>query len=236
MAIDITLITATGDRPWAFSLCEKYVARQTKQDFHWIVVDDGKEPTQVTMGQQYIRLNPTDTVEASFRRNLLTGLSAASTKRILFWEDDDWYSPWYVEEMSAMFDKAKIVGQGRCKYYHVRSGQYKIHPNTAHASLAQTGISGNVIPIAKRYLETHPRPQQLDGALWKRSMIPEHDKFLLGASTLLVSMKGVPGRGGLGIDHIPEKLDTGYRVDEDGSMLKRWLGDDAEPYLGLRTR
>lgn len=40
----ITIITPTGDRHEMFSLCAKWVSKQTVQPNQWIIVDDGKIP------------------------------------------------------------------------------------------------------------------------------------------------------------------------------------------------
>ena len=60
--MELTILTCTGDRPEQFRHCEVYVARQTLQATRWIVVDDGRTPTVVTMGQSVIRRSPSATV------------------------------------------------------------------------------------------------------------------------------------------------------------------------------
>src|SRR5687768_6841694 len=51
----ITVITPTADRPAAWPLAERWMARQTVQPDQWIVADDGIAPAPLTMGQQHIR-------------------------------------------------------------------------------------------------------------------------------------------------------------------------------------
>lgn len=232
---EVTLITCTGDRPEAFRLCEHYMARQTHQDFNWIVVDDGETPTETTKGQQYIRLEPAKSPPESFRRNLSVGLSAASAKKVLFIEDDDLYLPFYVELMCRLLDRWEIAGEGRCRYYHVGYRMWKEHTNTAHASLCQTGM--RVGPVTAKFLgmlRSSGRPQQADGSIWKRQGIEEEKKFLIPCSTQVIATKGLPGRKGLGIHHTYEELQqNGYQDDPHLQLLTRWAGDSAANYASM---
>lgn len=236
MPTEVSLITLTGDRPWAFSLCEKYMARQTIQDYQWVVVDDGQEPTTVTMGQQYVRLPPAESPQESFRRNLSVAFEMVQGQKVLFWEDDDAVvSRFWIELMKEYLNRYDVVGEGFTKYYHCRHRRFKVHPNGTHASLCQTGVRvGQTTRLMQKYLREHPRPQQMDGALWKRLGIPDSRKYLIPCSTQVIALKGLPGRGGLGIHHTLEELNkNGYRHDPDATVLKQWLAEDAEPYLSL---
>lgn len=237
----ISLITCTGDRPEAFALCEKYMQRQTVfDDCQWIVVDDGKCRTVTSCGQQYIRLPPTDNPVESFRRNMLAALGSVRGEKILWIEDDDAYpaSQW-IEMVSAYLDHFDICGETRTKYWHCGYRQYKIHTNTQHASLCQTGIRTDpLLRVAVSYLHNHPRPQQMDGAIWRRSGIEDARKHLIPCSTNVIAIKGVPGRKGLGIHHTFEELKAnGYTHDPEGEMLRKWVGEEfVEPYLGWRIK
>lgn len=236
---EITLITATGDRPEAFRLCEKWMARQTFKDYDWIVVDDGAEATGVTQDQQYIRLAPAANPQDSFRRNLSVALECIRTPKVLFVEDDDFYDARYVEFMSAMLDMRDLVGCGRCKYYHVGYRKWKLHTNVSHASLCQTGIrTGDYLMRMQDYLRKHSRPQQLDGHIWRRANVPDSAKLLIPCSILTIAIKGVPGRKGLGIHHTKQELEnTKYKDDPDGEVLRQWVGEaDAEVYLNMQIR
>ena len=72
----ITLITPTGDRHEAFALCEKWIGRQSYiGQIQWVVVDDGHEPTETTLGQEVLRPEPVEGY--SLCRNLVLGRSVA---------------------------------------------------------------------------------------------------------------------------------------------------------------
>lgn len=235
----LNLITLTGDRQWAFDLCEQYMARQTIKWGRWIVVDDGKEPTKCSLDQVYLRLDPGLSPRESFRQNMLNALTrlgnlGRSNKRqpedrVLFIEDDDWYSRWHIENVNSYLDRASIAGECHAKYYNVYHRKYYVHPNTSHASLCQTGFKGeDVRRLALNYLESTHFPEQLDGHLWRRAGIVDSIKKLGPTSTTAVGIKGMPGRGGLGIHH--GELPPEYEDDLDMTTLRLWLSDDSKHY------
>lgn len=229
----ITLVTPTHDRPQAFALCEKYMARQTVKPDRWIVVDDGVEPARCTLGQERIRLLTIDTPRESFRKNWLTGLQMARG-RILCIEDDDWYRADYIEQMAEMFDARPLIGEARARYFNVRHRMFLTHTNRFHASLCQTGIGSEEIrQAAVRVLETDKRPEMLDGSLWRRSGVSPELKLLRPSSTICVGIKAVPGRGGMGVGHsLAEMKAQPYQFDPSAEMLRRWIGEeDAVAYL-----
>lgn len=132
--MNVTLITPTGDRPEAWALCEKWMARQTRQPDRWLVGDDGEEPTVFTMGQQVHRVAslPKGSKKARVRRNfaqLLGHCPVSYDDVIVSIEDDDWYAPTYIEEMVAALERAgpptsplygPLVSPQRMVMYHVR--------------------------------------------------------------------------------------------------------------------
>lgn len=244
----ISLVTATADRPVAFALCEKYMSRQTYGgEIEWIVADGGRRKIECTLGQTHLHVTPNTTPRESFRQNLIAALNHVSHDRVLFIEDDDWYHPGYVAWISQRLNVHPLVGESRAKYYNVRHRMWRIHPNTIHASLCQTGIRAPVIEHALDVLRgddfhNSRNPQQLDGTLWKRRGLPDSIKYLEPESRHVVGIKGVPGRPGLGIDHTLEEIRSGatsggvpkYRHDPSGDVLASWIGrEDAEAYRGF---
>ncbi len=231
---ELTIITCTGDRPIAFCRCELYLARQTSRDFHWIVVDDGLTETVCSQGQEYVRLPPAASPKESFRANYIAALSRVQTPYFLVAEDDDWYSRWYVEFMHDLlrFGESLLVGESRAKYYNVRHRAWKVHRNTRHASLSQTGFRTLLTrDVMLAYLQSDPNPQQLDGAIWKRCGLLRSQMQLLPVSSHCVALKGTPGRSGLGIDHTLNELRRhDYTFDPNAERLKLWLGGDARHY------
>lgn len=172
----LTLITVTGDRHLSFAQCEKYMARQTVSAQRWIVVDDGNVPTAVTMGQDYHRLEPGQTSNESFRSNMTHALNICRTgvsDRVLFIEDDDWYSRWHIEIMNHLLMVSSITGQARAKYYNAKQRKFQVMQNSQHASTAQMGFCGrDVKQRMMTFLDSSKDPKTFDGHIWRNADIP----------------------------------------------------------------
>ena len=96
----ISVITLTGGREIAFTLCERWMKRQTLKPDEWIVVDDYEKRTKCKMGQKVIRRKPFwRPGEMTLQKNLLEALKIVTGDIILIIEDDDWYSPNYIENI-----------------------------------------------------------------------------------------------------------------------------------------
>src|ERR1039457_5288313 len=140
--VDITAITATGDRPDAFDLCWRWMQRQTVIPVQWIVVDDGKVATDVTgwyprLCTDYIRREP-GTYERghTLPENLLKAIPLVKTKGVVFFEDDEYYFPTYIETMERWLRSGRsVVGQAHSLYYRITDRKWRMCDNTAHASL-----------------------------------------------------------------------------------------------------
>jgi hypothetical protein len=228
MKYDITLLTPTGGRPYQMRLCEIYRHRQkTKLNIQWIIVDDTKETSGVDYKCDVIvsRKPFWQQGENTLGKNILEGLRFVESDIVLFWEDDDWYSPEYVQFYYDNLQDCNLFGQGHAHYYNVVTGGYKIWNNDKHASLCQTGIKTQAL---------------LDkSSLFRRDDCPFYDLYLWGDKALknkkidtesqpyCIGIKGVAGRGGLGSGH----RDKTYKeYDADRSMLANWIGDDWRKY------
>lgn len=236
----IVLITPTRDRPEAFRLCERWIARQTVRDHvEWIVVDDGDEPITPTMGQIYLRRDPSPGV-CTLPRNLHAGLDVAyamSPDAVLIIEDDDWYAANYVEFMATKLAWARLTGENHRRYYHLPTRGYLRSYEWKHASLACTGFRREVIPKAMRACKDARVANSpfVDMFLW--DVLPQHmlaakhirdEEERLGNAMktfanrrLSIGIKGVPGRGGLGDGHDASKYE---HFDKNGRILREWVG------------
>jgi len=220
----VTLITPTKDRPVAFSLCERWMSRQSyKGRMQWIVCDDGTEPVQCNLGQEHLKRPHSEDKTESFLGNLLAGLDEARGQFVLFIEDDDWYAEDYIERMVHALRGVAITGQANARYYCLKSRRYRICGNTGHASLAQTGIRADLIPRL-RYSIRRRYSVFVDIHLWKE-LARQCNKILDPTTTLHVGMKSLPGTGGIGIGH---RLGGGNQRDDSGEVLKGWIGSDAQ--------
>jgi hypothetical protein len=227
----LTLITPTSDRPRSFAVCERWMRRAIAQlgnrPVQWIVADDGHEPLQPTMGQLHLRRTPSKSTVESFRGNLLAAVQQADHEFVLFIEDDDWYSPHYLQVMCERLEHADIVGESRSRYYNLATGRYHQCANRKHASLCQTGIRRSVLPWLQSLLKITDSPF-VDLDLWNKAP-SRFRRWLASASHFCVGMKGFPGKGGIGIGH---RLDARHQADVAGRVLREWVGHEDALYYG----
>ena len=170
-------------------------------------------------------------------------LDRVEHEKIIIMEDDEYYAPNYIEEMTRRLELFELVGIGRSKYYHLPTFQHYSHKNMGHASLAQTAFRRSFLPEVKQQLAGD---FFFDIRIWRlvngfkadHLEIPQHiperisdDKrgfVFQDLESLYVGMKGMPGRGGIGSGHIP-KVDSGYNPnswyinDVDKSVLRKWI-------------
>ncbi|MCA9117586.1 MAG: DUF616 domain-containing protein [Planctomycetaceae bacterium] len=226
----LTLITPTSDRPRAFALCERWIRRQTyRGPLRWIVVDDGHTPVECTLGQEVTRRPPGDVVIASFLGNLLAGFRRAESlgaEKVLVIEDDDWYSPHYLQQMSAWLDDFELVGEADARYYHVPTGRYRAMQNDQHASLCQSGFRAPVLRWLIENLAAGRQTTSVDLCLWAAAP-GRWNTFLQPQTSLGCGTKGLPGKTGIGEGHCLGEEST---VDRDGQVLRQWVGEDAAWY------
>ncbi len=242
----ISVITATGDRPETFDLCQKWMAAQTVQPDQWIVVDDGKTPMASISGCDYIRreLQKSDPLHTMLL-NIKTALPHVKGDSILFWEDDEYYAPAYIEEMNKRLKQYEIVGIGRSKYYHFPASMYLRHDNMGHASLAQTAFNSSFLPSVNKLIAGD---MFLDIRMWEKfngkdaPLCADTDHSVIERKTihgqgiifddgedncLYVGIKGLPGRKGIGSGH---RDFSKYISDSDGSVFKKWIPKDHKIY------
>lgn len=233
----ITAITPTGDRPLALLMCQQWMERQTMPPDQWIVVDDGKEPYRPGVCG-YIRRRPQpDDPKHTLNINMLEALRHVKGDKIIIIEDDEYYAPGYIEEMSRRLDTYALVGIGWSKYYHLPSRGYARHANIAHASWAQTAFRAEMIPLVAGTVG-QVNQDYMDVRVWRAcggGIVAGRDKtgwcravgdracvFDDGDTPLYVGMKGLLGRPGIGIGHRAQTYKT---FDTDGSILKSWIPD-----------
>lgn len=182
-----------------FSLCEWLIRRQTFEgDIQWIVVDDGITPTTCTMGQEYVRRSPNLAASIgpnnhTVGKNLLEGLKLAKYSKIVVVEDDDYYSPDYVETWARLLDSYSLVGESGAKYYRLDNNTYE-HFDTGgyltHAALARTGFRSSMVKSVMRCCEGD---SAVDSRVWASR---PKSSLLMGpnVSGYHVSIKRGPGR------------------------------------------
>lgn len=225
--MSLTLITPTGERPEAWALCQRWMARQTYQGpVRWIIVDDGEKAQDVdfwrpgwdvTVLRPRPHWQPGQNTQARNFRAALDIIGPDAWVAII--EDDDWYSPVWLDRVESELEHAELVGQGWNRYFNVVTGAIKEHDNEQHASLCATAFRGAALVEFRRLCEWGPK--LIDMHLWRNCQ----SKQILGGCDV-IGMKGMPGRGGIAGGH---RLDT-----DDPFDLREWVGDDASAYDAFR--
>lgn len=232
----LSIVTPTRDRPEAFALCERWIARQTRPPEEWIVVDDGDTPARPTLGQVHARLEPGKSGAQSFADNVRKGLEIASGDLIAVIEDDDFYPRGHLEDLVARLARADLAGSVWQPYYNLKRRVWKLYHNRG-ASLCQTGLRRSLLSLFFLVIDEAKTENSfgIDGKLWAAAKrvglaLDNHDAL---AS---IGIKGLPGLEGLGVGHRPT---NDWTPDPDGAKLREWVGDDAgayEPFLGSLER
>lgn len=227
--MNITLVTPTCDRPEAFALCERWMARQTIPIHQWIVLDDGVNPAACSMGQLHLKFTDTrgkgslsnKLARLMQRTELITGDALAII------EDDDWYSPNYLELAIQRFAGYDMIGEGLALYYNVRRRWWHMHTNYAHASLCQTLIRRTAFPQFAKSVSVSNCPF-IDTRIWadpnvksKHMYIPEN-----GVPRTLVGIKGIYKGYGIGHDKPLPHQDPSY------AKLRELIGVECDAYSG----
>lgn len=221
----LTLITPTGDRPEAFSLVERWIANQRYTGpIEWLVIDDGASPTECTMGQRYVRLQPSS--GHTLCANLRAALPLIAGQNILIIEDDEYYGPDYLSTMAGQLQHADLVGERASKYYFVNERKWMQYPDWHHVALCRMGLTRKVLGTLTDAI-TGTDHRSVDERIWntwkgsRRVWIDAIGNMRLG-----VGIKGMPGRE-CGVPIAPRHA----MDDHDGTKLQQMLGHDADVYL-----
>jgi hypothetical protein len=234
----IALITPTGARPKQFAFCVEYMRRQTyRGDVIWIIVDDAM-PITTNIIPDGIRdrwivshtfPEPKWMIGQNTQaRNIVAGLKQLEQmikkiNAIFFIEDDDWYSPGYLEKMMARMDGFDLVGETHTVYYNVQLMEWVENHNEEWSSLFQTAMKPKMIP---KMLELC-NERFIDYALFKTY---NGRKNLFRAGNMAIGIKGQPGRMGIGAGH----KHIGHAVpDPDGKKLFEFIGNDSNNYFHI---
>lgn len=223
----LTLLTATGCRPEAWAICEKLMAAQTYAGpVRWVVVDDGEDPQPITFSRpgwtvEVARPEPFwQSGQNTQARNLIAGLNRiGSDERVAIIEDDDWYSARWLETISNALHRAEVAGESHARYYNIAQRKGRRLSNATHASLCSTAVRGRGLDRLRTACGKNR--QFIDLELWRGG---GH----LFRGNHVVGIKGLPGRGGIGMGHRDGFI--GSR-DPEMSMLRDWIGEGVSLYV-----
>lgn len=242
--MNLHLLTCTRNRPEALNICAEYISRSTVRPTRWTIIDDGDGNTEhPTVGQTHWlrrqrRANePAHTLPLNLAYASATSmLDLSGNEVIVFWEDDDWYSPEYLEFVrNAFFDNERLLlfGQQRAPYYRIQAQEWAYMPNIEHSSLCATAmrLTPETLVVFQAACADAANPF-VDIRLWNSisgfcKKCIEHPH--------VVGIKQMPGtpsttmgwRGG-----------PFFHQDVEGSpVLHKWVGaKDAIRYIGLGER
>lgn len=221
----ITAITPTRDRPKAFALCCQWMAAQTsRSEVHWVVVDDGDKPIVPPAGCDYLRRKASGKLN-TLPDNLVAALARRKGDGVLIFEDDDYYPPNYCETMEARLKSASASGEVVARYYNVRSRRWNIGGVPQFASLCRTAFRMECVPLFEEAIRETERAGDVsvDRRFWEIARKRGKSLDLFREPKLSVSIKGLPGRAGLGRNHGATVFPN---LDPKGETLSKWLGAD----------
>lgn len=226
----LQLLTATGMRPEAWALCERWMMRQTYiGPVRWIIVDDGQDMQRITFereGWALVQMRPQPfwtPGQNTQARNLLIGLTAVEREHpVIVVEDDDWYAPDWLAHCDAHLVKADLVGEVRARYYNVERHVGRRMNNRTHSSLCSTAARGAALDAFWNACRSSSK--FIDICLWQSF---GGRKSLFGGDRVC-GIKGLPGRDGIGCGH---RRTFSGSLDKCGRLLYQWIGDDAGAYL-----
>lgn len=230
----VSCITPTGDRPEALKLCERWLQNQTRPPDEWIVVDDGQFLPHVPSATTVIKLGYSPGRNTQ-RRNLLKALEHVREDIIFFIEDDDYYSPLYIETLLKNFEEGyDAVGEIQAVYYNVYDRRYRRLGNVNHATLSQTAIKSSLTPLLIETFTSKNLYNTADIILWEKLRNSEYKLCHIAETPKLsIGIKGMPGRMGIGIGH---KRQGPWVLDSNAAHLMHFLGKDGEAYLEFYRR
>jgi len=209
------IIPTRGDRPEFIKQCKFLISRQTLQPTEVIWMDYPPESNLKDITQRYRR-----------------GVEQATKNGhnfVVFWEDDDWYHPKYLEWLIGEWQKKgkpSAFGVGETYYYHHSLGGllHYNHPQRASAfcTLLKLPVRMSWPADSQPFLDMHI--YKTIGM--KTVMFPKNQIYAIGIKHGI----GLSGGGGHRARH-------GYTISpkENRDWFYRNVGEDIGFYDGIKT-
>lgn len=237
----ICIVTCTGYRPELFSLCRKWVERQTIQANAWIVASDVNDPLSEAPSwatKVYVKeSNSIDFVKKAHRALLAALKYVPKDHHAVIIEDDDWYPKNYLQVMSHYLNQgSQICGCLYDRRYNIPGRLWNADVPSAIADASKlkcnagcTAINSSAID---KYIDLLNRSSNAESEAWEIMDGVKQNE------ALRVAIKGVgfglPGRRGATSKHNPKFASMRkWNTDPNLSKLIEWIGDDAFSYVNL---
>jgi hypothetical protein len=222
------LLTPTGGRPECLALLTRWINDQTYGgQAVWVIVDDVNPRTpipDVRDGIQIRYIRPSWRWEEGMNTQAAT--MAAGLARVpddatlLILEDDDVYLPCHIMDVLEGLIGSEMVGERVARYYNVSTRRFRLMGSLNHAALASVGLRGKALSHLRELCNAGSKTIDLD--LWRHAPLSKS----LRETENVIGIKGMPGRGGIGVGHRPT-----FGEQDDGTVLTNWLGTRAQAYL-----
>ena len=140
--------------------------RQTLRPAQWLVVtdnDNGYSPIP-----NYVDLHFRDDQDdnlCSFCHNILYALDKIDNPYAMFWEDDDYYAPTFIQDLWSLMTTNDLAGLNEDVFYNLTFNRSRKVRNMSLASLACTGFDVEKVGPLLRSLALKD-DVLIDGALW----------------------------------------------------------------------
>lgn len=230
-------ITPTGGRPEAFALCERWMRRQTVSPDKWLVVSDCV-PHPETATERYTLIKPDHEWWPGMNthaQNLQCALALVPRDApVIFIEDDDWYSPLWVQRCLEALQSCEIYGEFGRNYYNAANQTCMMRADRASKTGAAFGATAIRGERARKIVDAvlagplaGGRNPKLDVQIWAKAR-QKGLNMRLDPGAHSVSIKGLPGRPGITGAH-RQRLPI---ADPDGSRLRALVGrEEAEAIM-----
>lgn len=228
------VITPTGDRQEAISLAIEMMNRQTVQPDMWIIVDDGKEKSNIQNIDCNYKIIYCEPIEGySIIRNIKEAIKLVPSNecKVVIWEDDDYYPPKYLEYINDALNYNNFITAQNLWYYHVGLRKYYHRTlSTNMTSLHSFAMTGVCFDYFFQLLEQiDPRKKCLDLAFLnfikdKSGIIHQDNK-----NNHPIHITGIDcKRRGCTQSHQIIKIanDNHYKNDHSAEKLKELVGED----------
>ena len=206
--MNIYALTTTAERPIALSLCKEQIeSMQTAiypTPIHHLIINEAQY-TEFLLRRKKV---PTYNSQRDLLRRGIAALNSMlhikGDDLIFIIEDDDFYHPYYIRNLSALAEEFDVIGLTNAIYYHLPSRTYANMCNTTHASLCNTAFKYKHIDIFERAVESGEK--FIDIEFWKLVDKLQLNKILVDFKNykLSVGIKGLPGIRGIGSGHDEE--------------------------------